>query len=70
MPKLDDYLLIKEAAAYLVCCQNSLRNWEMAGKIPVRRHPVNRYRLYRRSDLDKLLKSAERPVAKARRVPR
>ncbi len=70
MPKLDDYLHIKHAAAYLGCCQNTLRNWELAGKIPVRRHPVNNYRLYKRSDLDKLLKKAELPVAKARRAPR
>jgi DNA-binding transcriptional MerR regulator len=70
MPKLDDYLQIKDAAAYLGCCQNTLRNWELTGKIPLRRHPVNNYRLYKRSDLDKLLKMAELPVAKARRVPR
>jgi DNA-binding transcriptional MerR regulator len=70
MPKLDDYLHVKDAAEYLGCCENTLRNWETAGKIPVRRHPVNNYRLYKRSDLDKLLKVAERPVEKVRRIPR
>jgi len=70
MPKLDDYLHINNAAKYLGVCQNTLRNWEMAGKIPVRRHPVNNYRLFKRSDLDKLLKMAERPMPKPRRVPR
>ncbi len=70
MPKLDRYLQIKDAAEYLGVCPNTLRNWETVGKIPVRRHPVNNYRLYVRSDLDKLLKMAERPVAKARRAPR
>ena len=70
MPKLDDYLFIKDAAAYLGCCQNTLRNWEMAGKVPVRRHPVNNYRLYKRSDLDRLLRQAERPAPMPRRVPR
>ena len=56
MPKLDEYLRIKDAAEYLGVCQNTLRNWEEAGKIPVFRHPVNNYRLYDRADLDDLLK--------------
>ena len=70
MPTLGDYLQIRDAAKYLGVCQNTLRNWEMAGKIPVRRHPVNNYRLYKRSDLDRLLRQAERPVPMPRRVPR
>ena len=70
MPKLDEYLQIKDAAEYLGVCQNTLRNWEMAGKIPVCRHPVNNYRLYKRKDLDKLLKKAERPVPVPRRHSR
>ncbi len=63
MPKLDDYLRIKDAAEYLGVCQNTLRNWEAAGKIPVRRHPMNRYRLFKISDLDRLLKTTEGSVS-------
>ena len=59
MPKLDEYLRIKDAAEYLGVCQNTLRNWEAAGKIIVCRHPVNNYRLFKVSDLDKLLRKAE-----------
>lgn len=70
MPKLHDYLHVKDAAKYLGVCQNTLRNWEMAGKILVRRHPVNNYRLYKQSDLDRLLKKAALPLARARRAPR
>ena len=59
MPKLDEYLRIKQAAEYLGVARNTLRNWEAAGRIPVHRHPVNNYRLFRIADLDKLLREAE-----------
>ena len=67
MPKLDEYLRIKQAAEYLGVSQNTLRNWEAAGKINVRRHPMNRYRLYRVSDLDKVLRETERSSRKKRK---
>jgi DNA (cytosine-5)-methyltransferase 1 len=35
---------------------NTLRNWVNAGKIAAVRHPVNDYRLFKREDLDALLK--------------
>ena len=60
MPRPDEYLRIKDAAKYLGVCKNTLRNWEVAGKIPVHRHPVNNYRLFKVSDLDKLLKRTSR----------
>lgn len=59
--KLRDYLRISDAAEYLGVSPNTLRNWETAGKIAAHRHPVNSYRLFRREDLDLLLKQAERP---------
>ena len=34
MPKLDEYLRIREAAKHLGVARNTLRNWEAAGKIP------------------------------------
>jgi len=46
---------------YLGVSPNTLRNWESAGKIVAHRHPVNDYRLFRREDLDALLKKVERP---------
>ena len=70
MPKLDEYLTVKEAAEYLGVAKNTMRNWDEAGKIPVHRHPVNNYRLFKVSDLDKLLKRAERSAAKRKRKPR
>jgi len=70
MPKLDEYLRIKEAAEYLGVCQNTLRNWETARKIPVYRNPANNYRLFKVSDLDKLLQRTEQSAAKRKRKPR
>jgi excisionase family DNA binding protein len=54
--KLSDYLRISEAAEYLGVSPNTLRNWVNAGKIIAVRHPVNDYRLFKREDLDALLK--------------
>ena len=56
MVKLSDYLRISEAAEYLGVSPNTLRNWVNAGKIAAIRHPVNDYRLFKREDLDALLK--------------
>lgn len=49
------YLLIAQAARLLGVSEGTLRNWERAGKIDVFRHPINHYRLYRRSDLESIL---------------
>lgn len=62
MPKLGEYMRIKEAAEFLGVCQNTLRNWEATGKLPVQRHPVNNYRLFKASDLVRLLAEAKRPA--------
>ena len=70
MPKLDEYVRIREAAEYLGVHRNTLRNWGRTGIIPERRHPVSNYRLFKVSDLDKLLKKTEQSVAKKHRKPR
>ena len=57
--RLQDYLKIKEAAAFLGVSENTLRNWSRMGKIATYRHPVNGYRLYRTCDLEALLASIE-----------
>ena len=66
MPKLDDYLRIAEAAEYLGVCKNTVRNWCEAGKIAEHRHPINNYRLFRKKDLDQLLKRIAKPQRKPR----
>ncbi|MEZ6103872.1 MAG: helix-turn-helix domain-containing protein [Pirellulaceae bacterium] len=59
MPKLSEYLTIKEAAEYLGVSQNTLRNWGRDGKINELRHPVNQYRLYSVSELDDVLNAVQ-----------
>jgi MerR family transcriptional regulator, copper efflux regulator len=51
----QQYLLIGEAAQLLGVSQGTLRNWGWQGKIRTHRHPINRYRLYRREDIEGLV---------------
>jgi excisionase family DNA binding protein len=60
MEKLENYLRIKEAAEYLGVAPNTLRNWGRDGKIIEHRHPVNNYRLYKKSELTRLLRLTEK----------
>lgn len=54
------YLTVKEAARLLGVSRDTLRNWDRADKLKPVRHPINRYRLYRREDLEGLLKQLTR----------
>lgn len=62
MTKLNEYVKTAEAARILGVSQNTLRAWAESGKIPVRRNPANRYRLFLRRDLDQFLAKLSRPV--------
>jgi MerR family transcriptional regulator, copper efflux regulator len=57
---IQDYLKIKAAATFLGVSVNTLRNWERAGKLATYRHPINGYRLYKKSDLEALLAAIKR----------
>ena len=73
MTKLSDYLRISEAAEYLGVSPNTLRNWENAGKIEAHRHPMNSYRLFKREELDALLRQVQQrdvTVQETRKRPR
>ena len=52
-------LRVKEAADLLGVSPNTVRAWGAAGKIPEYRHPANGYRLYRREELEHLLRRIE-----------
>jgi MerR family transcriptional regulator, copper efflux regulator len=54
--KIGDYFRIKEAAEFLGVSPNTLRNWGRGGKIAEHRHPVNNYRLYKKTELTRLLR--------------
>lgn len=45
------YLKIKEAAKLLDVTTTTLRNWDKKGKLKTYRHPMNNYRLYKKSEL-------------------
>lgn len=57
MKKISEYMKIREAAKFLGVHCNTLRNWERDKKITVFINPQNKYRLYRKEDLEKLLSS-------------
>ena len=53
---LNAYLTVGEAASFLGVSTTTLRNWDRSGKLKAHRHPINGYRLYRREDLEALLR--------------
>lgn len=57
MNKLNEYLTISEAAKFIGVSKNTLRTWERANKIKTLRNPMNQYRLYKKEDLEVLLKN-------------
>ncbi len=59
MKKVRDYVTIKEASCYLGVSPNTLRNWGASGKISTCRNPMNNYRLFKRSDLEDLLRQID-----------
>jgi excisionase family DNA binding protein len=54
-PSLKDYLTVAEAAEFLGVTPTTLRRWDRKGKLRSKRHPINRYRLYRKKDLQVFL---------------
>ncbi len=57
---------IKDAARLLGVTTLTLRNWDNAGKLKALRHPLNNYRVYRRSDIEKLLEDIDKNVSPKR----
>lgn len=62
MKTADEYLLVKQAAELLGVSANTLRAWVSTGKIRAYRHPVNNYRLFKKSEVDELLARIENPA--------
>lgn len=68
MHKINDYLMVVEAAEYLGVVPNTLRNWEKKGKIVSYRNPFNNYRLYKKQDLNKLLNDIKKTYGKEKEL--
>jgi DNA repair protein RadD len=47
-----DYLTVQDAAAYIGVSAQTLRRWDLSGKLKPIRHPASGYRFYKRSDLE------------------
>ena len=62
MTAIKEYLLVKQAAELLGVSANTIRAWAETGKLPEYRHPVNNYRLFKRTDVEQLLKQIENPI--------
>lgn len=67
MAKLTEYVMVAEAVEILGVSQGTVRTWAEAGKVPMHKNPANGYRLFRRDDLDKFLKSVAQPVSTTNR---
>lgn len=57
---MTQYLLINKASKFLSVTTQTLRNWDNLGKLKAHRHPINNYRLYKISDLEKIMKKIEK----------
>src|SRR4051812_16602212 len=74
MTKLGDYLTVGQAAELLGVSPWTLRYWDRTGKLTPARHPLSGYRLYRREQLDEILRIAaggnpEEPAAAGPATP-
>ncbi|MCC9606223.1 helix-turn-helix domain-containing protein [Blastopirellula sp. JC732] len=58
----DEFVLVREAAELLGVCPNTIRAWGANGKLTEYRHPVNDYRMFKRIEIEKLLKKMRQPV--------
>ena len=56
MKNLKEYLRVQEASQLLGVSIVTLHRWDAKGKLKSLRHPINNYRLYKRSDIERILK--------------
>ncbi|MDQ2933011.1 MAG: MerR family transcriptional regulator [bacterium] len=52
-------ITIKQASKILGVTPLTLRNWDNCGKFPASRHPINDYRVYKLTDIERLLTEIE-----------
>lgn len=61
--RLDEYLTVSQAAAFLGVSPSTPSDWGKAGKDKAGRHPVNGYWLYRQEELQKLKEQVKPPTS-------
>lgn len=60
--QLSEYMTVQQAASHLGVSPSTLRNWDRSGKLKASRHPLNGYRLYLMTDLEKVLQNVAKGV--------
>lgn len=55
----EQYLTIKEASKILGVTTLTLRNWDKSGILVAYRNPVNDYRIYKISQIEKMIEEIE-----------
>lgn len=53
----SDYVSLKDASKLLNVSPATLRNWDKSKKLIAKRHPINKYRLYKLSEIRSLMNS-------------
>lgn len=64
MIDLNDYLRTRVAAKILKVHPNTLRKWEVKGKLKAIRHPLHGYRLYIKKDIEEMMNALEGALQK------
>lgn len=59
MALVGEYLTVKQAARFLGVAENTMRNWDVAGAVPVQRNPKNNYRQFKKTELEPIRKEIE-----------
>jgi len=70
MKTKTEFLRVAEAAELLSVAPNTVRAWGASGKLPEYRHPANNFRLFKRSDIERMLREIEGSLASPRKVKR
>lgn len=61
MGPMSQFYTVNDVIRELKISKNTLYNWEAAGKIPkAKRHPMNKYRVYTKDDIEKIKKIVNR----------
>ncbi len=63
----DEFVLVKEAAELLGVCPNTIRSWGESGRLTEYRHPVNSYRMFKKKEIERLLKEMTVPAPRKAR---
>lgn len=55
----EEYIRVIEVSKMLGASTSTIRDWTRRGLLKEKRHPMNQYRLYKKNDVEALLKSWE-----------